>query len=189
MTDRRKGLLRGVGVLAALLLAAGAISPAFSATTLTKAKVKKIATKVLKNKIDDFGNPLFIQETELDRFGPATASKGDAEKTIATFGPFSLSLLCTDAAGNARVQVQIATSAANSTYDSDDGDEDVFDPADVDEDIDDNTAAGTTQESYDDDAEFWAGGPGGSPAYHGWVATATNYGGGDCYARGWVFAL
>ncbi len=43
-----KPIWRGLAVLAALLVAAGAISPALSATTLTKAKVKKIARKEIK---------------------------------------------------------------------------------------------------------------------------------------------
>jgi hypothetical protein len=192
----RSKAFRALGVLAALLLAAGVISPAFGAKALKKGKVKKIAKKQATNQINALvpglvptvGNPLFIQETELERFGPVTATKGEAEKTITTFGPFTLSLLCTDAGGFDRVQVQIATSAANSTYDSDDGDEDDFDPApdDQDEDVDDNTATVATQESFDDDAEFWAGGPGGTPVFHGWVGDATNYGGADCWVQGWV---
>ena len=107
MTDRPKGLLRGVGVLAAVLLAAGAISPAFSAFTPTKAKIKKIATKVLKNKIGDFGNPNFIQETELHRWGPIELNVGGADQTIGTFGPFTLKAQCLDSDATADTDIEI----------------------------------------------------------------------------------
>jgi hypothetical protein len=44
----RKAIWRGPAVLAAVLVAAGAISPAFSAADLTKAQVKKIVKKQVK---------------------------------------------------------------------------------------------------------------------------------------------
>ena len=52
-TARRSSVLRGVGVLVALVIGAGALSPAFGAATVTKAKVKKIATKIANNAAED----------------------------------------------------------------------------------------------------------------------------------------
>jgi hypothetical protein len=46
----RSSLLRGVGILAVVMIAAGAISPAFGAAELTKAKVRKIAKRESRNR-------------------------------------------------------------------------------------------------------------------------------------------
>jgi hypothetical protein len=134
MKETRKGLLRGVGILAALLLAAGAISPAFSAAPLTKAKVKKLAGKQVKK----LGPELFIEEqTELFRYGPLTLNPGGSSP-VAAFGPFSFTANCAvddDAmAGNdpdpLDADVLIDTSEDNASFDSDDDSEDDFDAAD-----------------------------------------------------------
>lgn len=127
MKDTRKGLLRGVGILAALLLAAGVISPAFSAAPLTKGKVKKIAKKQVKK----VGPGLFIEETEFDRLGPITMNTGDPDQTLFTFGPFTATVRCDLDAGNVRAGVRIQTSEIGSYFSSyDEGDEEPFDPAD-----------------------------------------------------------
>ena len=45
-TARRSTVLRGAAVLVVLLIGASALSPAFGAATVTKKKVKRIATKI-----------------------------------------------------------------------------------------------------------------------------------------------
>ena len=179
-TSKRPALVRGIAVIAGVMLAAGAISPALSAK---KPITKKKATKLIKK--------LAIEEKELNRFGPFTANVGDTEKTIHTFGPFSISLLCEDDAGNVRVRVQIATTAANSTLNSDSDDEDVFGPDDLEEDLSDNTdgAPGGPQDSFDEDREFFVAGPGGSSLYYGHVTPVANFGGSHCWVGGYVLQL
>ncbi len=134
MKETRKGLLRGVGILAALLLAAGAISPAFSAAPVTKAKVKKLAAKQVKK----VGIPLFIEEqTELYRYGPLTLNPGGTAP-VAAFGPFSFTASCLvldDAMAGTDpdpldAEVLIDTSEDNAAFNSDDDEEDDFDAAD-----------------------------------------------------------
>ncbi len=134
MKETRKGLLRGVGILAAVLLAAGAISPAFSAAPVTKGKVKKIAKKQVKK----VGIPLFIEEqTELYRYGPLTLNPGGSA-AVAAFGPFSFTASCLvldDAMAGTDpdpldAEVLIDTSEDNAAFDSNDDEEDDFDAAD-----------------------------------------------------------
>ena len=105
MSDRkRRGLGRGIAVLAIVAMGAMAVTPALSAFKPTRAKIKKIArnvartqaTDVLKSQIGPVGNPLFIQETELIRYGPVKLNMSDAQVTIGTFGPFTLKAECLD---------------------------------------------------------------------------------------------
>jgi hypothetical protein len=197
MKETRTGMLRGVGILAALMLAAGAISPAFSAAPLTKAKAKKIATKVLKQKIDDVGNPIFIEEAELVRFGPVTLNvPGTA--AIGTFGPFTLTADCADdGGGNVLAQVLLTTTEAHSAFESDDDYDDDFNPGDPDNPA--IWAGGETGNAIDggaqtlgneEDGEAIAVAPSGfSIAGASSGAITTNFAGFDCWITGAVHVI
>jgi hypothetical protein len=191
----RSRLGRGLAILAIAALAVAVVSPAFSAAPITKAKVKKIATKVLKNKIDDFGNPLFVQETELDRFGPVNLSVGGTQ-TLGTWGPFSLVAECSDSVADADLdvlgEVFVRTTEANSVYaslwDSND-----FGPGDNDElwaenqgpfDIDPGDAP--ISGSYDETS--YAAAPSGAHIW-GVVNASTNLGGAHCTFTGFTLSV
>jgi hypothetical protein len=198
MEKRRLGWLRPVLVIGVLgaLTAALLTSPANAHLTTfshLKQHIKKIAKKVAKKQATTIvestvGPTLFIEETELQRFGPVTANVGDAEANVATFGPFTISLLCEDSAGNVRVRVQIATSQDDSIVQSDGVDEDDFDTTDTDVDLADDTngASGGPQDAFDEDDQFWVAGPAGTPAFNGSVGSAANFGGSDCWVQGYV---
>jgi hypothetical protein len=128
MTDRRKGLLRGVGVLAALLLAAGAISPAFSATTLTRAKVKKIARKQINKLV-----PGMIAAADNVKETKYFTLTDGGSRVLITHGPFTVTADCDlDAAGQDIARILISTTQDNSSFDASDelDDFDVATPAD-----------------------------------------------------------
>ena len=187
MVETRKGVLRGVGVLAAVLLAAGVISPAFSAAPLTKGKVKKIAKKQAIKQINALVPGIAIEETELVRFS-GTANVGDAEKDLATIGPssFTMSLLCEDSGGGIpRTRVQIRTSEDNSVLGKEFMPNPDFDTADQNEDVVDATALNATDPETFEEGEFFAFAPSGL-GVGGEVDPAANSGGADCYVRGWV---
>jgi hypothetical protein len=113
----RTSLARGFILLAVALLAAGALSPAFGAKKgLTKKKVKAIATKVFNKQLPVKGNPIFIEEDELVRYGPVGLQVGAADQTIGTFGPLSLIAHCEDDGGSVLGELRLDTSADNSTY-------------------------------------------------------------------------
>jgi hypothetical protein len=123
---------RGITVVAVLLLAAGALSPAFGAQGVTKKQVVKIAKKQVKK----VGDPRFIQETELVRYGPITLN-APGTAPVGTFGPFTLTADCAlvDDQGNGppleeQGQILIDTSEDNSSFESDEDSEDDFDAAD-----------------------------------------------------------
>jgi hypothetical protein len=197
MKGKRRGWLRPVLAIAVL----GALTGALLASPVSadfepaheKKHVKKIAKKAAKKFATQIvtttvGPTLFIEETELQRFGPVTANVGAAEATVATFGPFTISLLCEDDAGSVRVRVQIATSSNDSILQSDSDDEDDFDTADTDVDLSndlDGLIAGG-QDAFDEDDQFWVAGPNGTPAFNGSIGSAANFGGGDCWVQGYV---
>lgn len=123
---------RAVAVVAAMLLAAGALSPAFGAQGVTKSKVNKIAKKQVKKA----GDPRFIQETELVRYAVTLNAPGTA--TVGTFGPFTLIAECNlvDDAGDGppleeEALLLIDTSEDNSSFDSNEDSDDDFDAAEA----------------------------------------------------------
>ncbi|MGH2674457.1 MAG: hypothetical protein ACRDKA_10095 [Actinomycetota bacterium] len=69
----RSSLLRGLGTVAALMIAAGAISPAFGAAPLTKAKVKAIAKRVANQQITNRAPGLSVANANALEGKPASA--------------------------------------------------------------------------------------------------------------------
>jgi hypothetical protein len=126
---------RGILVLAVAMLAAGAlaITPAFSAAPLTKAKVKKIATRIAKREakkaLSTLGPGMFIEEDEMFRFHFGM-DVGQQDRTIGTFGPFTFKATCSQPGTNAQADILIATSEAGSIFNTNDTWEQEFDPAD-----------------------------------------------------------
>jgi hypothetical protein len=127
-----------VGAVAASLL----ISPAGAHITTfghLKGHIKKIARKVARREArtivtTTIGPTIFIEETELTRFGPFALSATSADVTIGTFGPFTLKAHCDeDPVGTLEGEILISTSQANSAFASDDDTFDTFGPADLDQ--------------------------------------------------------
>jgi hypothetical protein len=113
----RSTLVRGIVLLTVAFVAAGALSPAFGAKKgLTKKKVKAIATKVFNKQLPVKGNPIFIEEDELVRYGPIGLQVGAADQTIASFGPLTLIAHCEDDGGLVLGELRLDTSEDNSTY-------------------------------------------------------------------------
>jgi len=192
MNETRKGLLRGLGILTAVLLAAGAISPAFSAAPLTKGKVRKIAKKVAKKQINALVPPMTIQETELVRWGPVTMNIGQADQVIGAFGPFTLSASCDQPGGAGtpeRARVLIDTSEDNSAFDSNDDAEDDFDAADPPEEWAELTALTENVQDItsEDDGDAHAAAPSGTVIRGVGNTLITSFAGFDCWFAGTVF--
>jgi hypothetical protein len=122
----RSTVLRAVGVLAALLLAAGAISPAFGAKGLNKKKVKRIARKQAINQINALvpglitaqvpgivttvGDQEFVSQDNYVIF-KETLSFGQ-ERVLATNGPLTLLARCRQAGGNDISEVIVRSTAS-----------------------------------------------------------------------------
>lgn len=120
MERNRRTILRAVGVLAALLIAAGAISPAMSAAPLTKAKVKKIAKKVAKQRINalvpGIVGSLAVSKSNYAIFNESLSF--GQERTLATDGPLSLVVKCRQEAGDDIVEL-IARSTSSDWWTDD----------------------------------------------------------------------
>ena len=183
---RRSSMLRGLGVITALLIAAGAISPAFGAAPLTKARVKKIAKKQATRVVKTLGPMLFTEETELVRFGQISMNVGDADQSLGTFGPFTLRLACNLDAGDVRGQVLATTTEANSSLNSNDDSDGDFNPGEALEwaaEVGD-VPGGASDPAWHDDTTT-ASAPGGTSLY-GHTAVTTNFGGSHCVFSGHV---
>jgi hypothetical protein len=125
-----------LGVVAAALI----ISPASAhfEPRHERKHVKKIARRIARKEATTIvqttvGPTLFIEETELARFGQIKLNTGAADQTVATVGPFSVKARCDLDAGNVRGTLFVNTTENNSTFFSSDwGAEDDFDTADAD---------------------------------------------------------
>jgi hypothetical protein len=120
---------RGVAVVAAMLLAAGAIAPAFGAAALTKKK----ATSIVKNQVRKVGDPRFIEESELIRFSPAFLNAGQSVP-LTTVGPFEFVAVCDEIDDDGdgppleeRGRILLTTSEDNSAFSSDEDEDNDFD--------------------------------------------------------------
>jgi hypothetical protein len=180
----RARLGRGLAILAVAALAVAVVSPAFSAAPVTKGKVKKIAKKVAKKEVDaatiDQGN-----------IPTVTASITDPNKTVATFGPFTITLDCSDDGGNVELRLSATTSEADSVADT--GDEyGEFGPADevqilnFDGDVPGGDAEVVGGSSYYGQATLFS--PSGTKVYTQ-LQAITNFTGNHCFVEGWFLNL
>ena len=130
-TSRRSVAIRATGVLAILMVAAGALSPTLSGAALSKSKVKKVA----KKQINKLVPRIAIEEDELVRWGPFDLAVGGT-RAIGTFGPYSLQARCVEdpTGGDATAphpnesRVALTTTEADTIVSSDADDEDDLDP-------------------------------------------------------------
>src|ERR687892_1552736 len=135
----RPALVLGVlGVVAAALI----ISPASAhfeprherkhVKKIARRIARRLATTIVQTRV---GPTLFIEETELVRFGPISLSATSADQTIGTFGPFTLKAHCDeDPALNLNGELRISTTEAHSAFETEDfGNLDDFGPADGDQ--------------------------------------------------------
>ena len=131
----RPALVLGVlGVVAAALI----ISPASAhfEPRHERKHVKKIARRIARRAATTIvqtrvGPTIFIEETELVRYGQVKLSVGAADQTVATIGPFTLRASCEDADPGAGVQIraeiELVTTENNSIAISDDANDTDFD--------------------------------------------------------------
>ena len=186
MEKRRRGWLRpvlAIGVLGALT-AALMTSPANAHLTTfshLKKHIKKIATKIAKQQARTIvqttvGPTLFVEETELTRSGPVTASSGET-KTLVEAQGFRWELRCT--ATDTAIDIENVSGGDDSAFDDNVGGPDVndFDVGDTEQDLvesaDNNSENGGT-------ALFGSNGT----VQYAWLAVfdqpATGFGGADC---------
>jgi hypothetical protein len=103
-----------------------------------KKHVKKIARRIAKKEATTIvettvGPTLFIEETELVRFGQVKMNTGAADQVVATVGPFSANARCDLSGGNVRGTLFANTTENNSIFWSSEwGSENDFDASDVD---------------------------------------------------------
>jgi hypothetical protein len=170
MEKKRRGWLRpvlAIGVLGALTgaLLASPVSADFQPAH-EKKHVKKIATKIARKQARTIvqttvGPTIFIEETELQRYGPINLNLGQS-RTIGTFGAasFTFTARCVDSgAGIPQGIVEITTSRNNSAMNSDDDTFDDFDTGVTAEWAEDTAANATDQQinsENDDDGFAWS---------------------------------
>jgi hypothetical protein len=145
MDKTRRGWLRPVLAVAVLgaLTAAVLASPvgAHFVPRHEKKHVKKIAKKMAMKFATSIsteivsttvGPTLFVEETELVRFGPIALNTGDADVPIGTFGAgsFTLTAHAEDDGATLFCKVLIETSTDNSAFFSNEGGIDDFDTGD-----------------------------------------------------------
>ena len=138
MTDRNRGsgFGRAIAVLAIVALGVMVAAPAFSAK-LTKSKVKTIAQKqalkVLKQQLDDQGNPIFIEEGKEVVLIPVTQRSTVGSTTLATVGPLTFKGIENNPGGtDLECGVTVSTTEDNSVLYTYATNEDDFDAADGD---------------------------------------------------------
>jgi hypothetical protein len=184
---------RGITVVAALLLAAGAISPAFGAQPVTKKQV----VKIVKKQVPKVGDPRYIQETELVRYGPIMLN-GGGTAPVGTFGPFTLTAECNlidDLGDGPPLEEQglilIDTSEDNSSFESNEDSEDDFDAADPPEQWAEEIAdAPDFQEiNIEDDDDAHASAPSGTRIASAANLVVLNQAGFDCIFSGATLVL
>jgi hypothetical protein len=199
MEKRRRTWLRGgitlgvVGVVAAALL----VSPAgahIDGWPHLKGHIKKIATKIAKKQARTIvqttvGPTIFIEETELTRYGQIKLNLGGSQE-IGAFGPFTLTARCIDEPGDAqdiRAQIEITTSENNSIFATDDDTDTDFDTGDT-----GIWGGGYFGDLVGDPADYWseeteghAAAPAGT-AIDGRTAIYTNFAGSPCVFAGYV---
>jgi hypothetical protein len=185
----RSRLGRGLAIPAVAALAVAVVSPAFSAAPVTKAKVKKIAKKQIKKLV-----PGMIDAATLDQGAiPAvTASITDPNKTVFTKGPFTISLDCSDDAGDVGLELLARTTEANSVVT--DGDSFIggdLDPADGDQLFSNETGnapGGDAVSNFLWETNVILQSPSGTNVYAQFDAI-TNYKGSHCYVDGFFLDL
>lgn len=190
----------GVVGVAAVSLLVGPAGAHIDGWPHLKKHIKKIATKIAKKEATTIvqttvGPTIFIEETELDRFGQVKLSLGGSQ-AIGTYGPFTLTARCEDADPTAGTDIgafiEITTSEANSILYTDDwGSEDDFDPADSNGPIwwagadSSGYSVGDPQAGWSDETEGHASAPSGV-SIDGRTEVNFNFAGSPCVFSGYV---
>ncbi len=181
-------LSRSVGLAACLLLALGAISPA-STAALSAGRVKKIAKKQIKKLV-----PKMIDAATIDQgtIPPVTASTSDPNVTVFTKGPFTISLDCSDDAGNVNLKLLVKTAEENSVVNDGYGNiRGELDPMDGDQLFANDTGnqpGGDATSDYPVNQVASFRSPSGTHFY-AQFDSITNYQGNHCYLDGWFLDL
>ena len=171
--EKRRDWKRPVIALAALgALTVGALAAPAGAHFRPrdeKKHVKKIARRIAKKEATTIvqttvGPTLFVEETELVRFGPINLT-ADATAPIGTFGAgsFTLTADCDEDAGDIFATIEIEPSRDNSAFQTNEEGDDDFDTGDVGEwakDVSLSTNPQQINSDEDDDAHAW--GPNGT---------------------------
>jgi hypothetical protein len=184
---------RGVAILAVAALAMAVVGPAFSAAPVTKAKVRKIAKKVAKKQINTLV-PGMIDAATIDQgtIPQVTASMTDPDKTVATFGPFTITLDCSDQAGNVDLVLTVKTSEAKSHVADNWNGGYELNPVDGEEEFQDFTGNPPTGESVSQYNPYYGAlflrSPSGTNVY-AVFDTITSFNGNHCTVDGWFLNL
>jgi hypothetical protein len=185
----RSRLGRGLAILAIASLAVAVVSPAFSAATLTKAKVKKIAKKQINKLV-----PGMIDDATIDQgtIPQVTASVTDPDKTVTTFGPFTITLNCYDSGGSVGLELTVKTSEQDSHVADNWNGGYELDPADGEvhfQDLTGNPPGGESKSSYNPYyGALFLRSPSGTNMY-AVFDTITSLGGTHCTVDGWFLNL
>jgi hypothetical protein len=201
MLKGRRTWLRGgitlgvVGIVAAALL----MSPAgahIDGWPHLKGHIKKIATRIAKKEaktiVNTFGSTVFIEETELSRWGPITMSTGDADKTVGTFAGFTVKTRCELSAGNVRARVLVETSEDNAFFASPETTEEDFDIGDNATPVEWTDVTGNPPGGAADGYGGGGQGRGAAPSgkvFEGIAFTNTNFAGAHCWFAGDVVTV
>lgn len=133
----RPALVLGVLGVVATALVASPVSAHFNPAD-EKKHVKKIARRIARKEAKTIvqttvGPTIFIEETELARFGQIKMNTGAADQVVATVGPLSVKARCDLDAGSVRATLFVNTTENNSSFYSNYwGSEDDFDASETD---------------------------------------------------------
>jgi hypothetical protein len=124
---------------------------------IAKKMAKKFATSISTEIVSTTVGPtLFVEETELVRFGPIALNSGDADVPIGTFGAgsFTLTAHAEDDATDLFCQVLIETSTDNSAFASNEQVFDDFDTGDEGEWAEEGEALADTSQDINADEDL-----------------------------------
>jgi len=196
----RKPWLRGaialgiMGAMAASLLVSPASAHLGKFGHLKK-HIKKIARQVAKKEATTIvqttvGPTVFIEETELTRFGQIKLNAGAPDQVVATVGPLSVKARCDLSGGSVRGTLFVNTSENNAAFFSNYwGSEDDFDTSDLDTvywiQYTGNAPGGAAAiATGGNQAHYLA--PGGT-SVEGIASIVTNFAGSNCVFEGYLF--
>jgi hypothetical protein len=190
----RPALVLGVLGVVATALVASPVGAHFNPPD-EKKHVKKIARRIARKEARTIvqttvGPTIFIEETELTRFGQIKVNTGAADQVVATVGPLSVKARCEVSAGDVRATLFVNTTENNSAFYSNYwGDENDFDASETDTvywiqwtgDVPGGAAEIATGGNQ---MHFLA--PGGT-SVEGIASIATNFAGSHCVFEGYLF--
>jgi hypothetical protein len=158
------------------------------ASAVTAAKVKKIVKKQIKKLVPGMIDAATIDQATIP---PLAASTTDPNETIFTAGPFTLSLDCSEVAGDVNLQLLVRTTEENSVASASSGITGDLDPADGDQAYQDYLGNPPGGEAFANTPYYdsiYLRSPSGTHVYVQ-LDSITNFMGNHCYVNGWFLEL